>query len=254
MDKEKRSKKRIVIILLVILVAVLVAICSRFKIHVVLSEKGQSSDDYTFALEFKGSERFTDAELKEYFFPDNATKNPFVFYGKSMFTEEIAIPFIETYDLEMTSLGKFTITLYDKSVVGYIKYMSNNVYFDKDGIVVESSIKELEEVPLVTGLDFDYIILHEELPAEDKDIFSLLLDVTQLCEKYSLEVKKINCTADMEIQIYIDDIRVDLGDGNMLNEKILDLNDMYEQLKGESGILNMKEYDAEDKGYILKKK
>ena len=46
------------------------------------------------------------------------------------------------------------IIIYEKSIVGYVSYMSSYMYFDKDGIVVESSSSQLDGVPWVTGLDF----------------------------------------------------------------------------------------------------
>ena len=41
------------------------------------------------------------------------------------------------------------VTIYEKAVVGYINYMGCNMYFDKDGIVVESSSKLYSGVPQI---------------------------------------------------------------------------------------------------------
>lgn len=236
-----------------LLIIVICALCYTIKLKVIISEKGQSSDDYKFTLEFKGSKRYTDEELEKMFFGEGNSKNAFMFAVKNIFQEKKAIPFIETYDFEMKSFGKFVITLYDKSVVGYVTYMSNNLYFDKDGIVVESSVMELEDVPLITGLKFDYFVLHEQLPTENKNMFPMLLELTQLCKKYNIKTKTINITGEEKIQLFMEDIRIDLGDGSMLNEKMLDLHDLSAELKGVKGVLNMEEYDYEDNGYILKK-
>ncbi len=253
MKKNKPNIKLILIVTFVLLVAIIIFMCYKIKLHVVISEAGEKREDYNFSLEFKGSERYTDEELKEIFFPGNESKNAFMFWIKSTFKDKIEIPFVETYDVKMEKFGKYVITLYDKSVVGYVTYMSNNLYFDKDGVVVESSSMKLEDVALVTGLKFDYFVLHEKLPVDNHDIFSLLLDLTQLCKKYEIDTEKINITGDDKVQLYTGEVRVDLGDGAQLNEKMLDLNDMYEKLEGESGVLDMEEYDEEDNGYNLKK-
>lgn len=250
---RKSYIKPILITILIMLILTVVGLCYAIKLHVVIDEKGQTRDDYKFTLEFKGSERYTDEELEKMFFPEGTSKNAFMFIMKNIFREKQEVPFIETYDFEMESFGKFVITLYDKSVVGYVTYMSNNLYFDKDGIVVESSIKELEDVPQITGFKFDYFVLHEQLPTENKNMFSQLLDLTQLCSKYNFKTNTINITSDGKMQMFLGDLRVDFGDGSMLNEKMLDLSDMYEEIKDESGVLNMEEYDYEDNGYILKK-
>ena len=49
--------------------------------------------------------------------------------------------------------------------------MSSYMYFDKDGIIVESSVEQLPGVPWITGLDFGHIILHQPLPVADPDTF-----------------------------------------------------------------------------------
>ncbi len=250
---QKSYIKPVLITILVMLILVVAGLCYTIKLHVVIGEKGQTANDYKFTLEFKGSERYTDEEMEKMFFGKESSKNAFLFVVKNLFYEKQSIPFIETYDFEMKSFGKFVITLYDKSVVGYVKYMSNNLYFDKDGIVVESSVKELEDVPQITGFKFDYFVLHEQLPTDNKNMFTHLLELTQLCTKYEIETDNINITSDGKMQLFVGDIRVDLGDGTMLNEKMLDLRDMYGELTGISGVLNMEEYDYEDNGYILKK-
>lgn len=252
MKSKRKNIKLIVWLILLLVVGVAAAIVFSAKIYVITDGEG-TGDDHFFSVEFKGSDRYTDEELEDIFFGEGKSRGVARFVLNNLFSEKLDIPFVETYDMEMKSPGKFVITLYDKSVVGYIKYMSNNIYFDKDGIVVESSSVELENVPLITGMSFDYVVLHEKLPAENENIFPLLLDLTQLCTKYNIKTDKINIVGNTKIQMYVENVRVDLGDGSMLNEKMLDLYDMSEQLKDVSGVLNMEEYDSEDKGYILKK-
>ena len=82
-----------------------------------------------------------------------------------------SIPFIEEYKIEFKSPTKIEIVVFEKSVVGYVSYMSSYMYFDKDGIIVESSVEQLPGVPWITGLDFGHIILHQPLPVADPDTF-----------------------------------------------------------------------------------
>lgn len=58
----------------------------------------------------------------------------------------------------MTWPNKMNVAVYEKAIVGYISYMGCNMYFDKDGIVVESSSENYEDVPQITGLDFKSIV------------------------------------------------------------------------------------------------
>ncbi|MDE7258179.1 MAG: FtsQ-type POTRA domain-containing protein, partial [Lachnospiraceae bacterium] len=95
------------------------------------------------------------------------------------------IPFIQTMDVEIEAKDTIRIIVYEKALAGYVSYLGRYVYFDKDGIVVETSTEETEGIPQVTGLSFDHVILHEPLPVEKTDVFDEILNITQQLERYS---------------------------------------------------------------------
>lgn len=248
-------KKIVIAILALLIVATGLAIWGstwRFSLAVG-SDGALVSEQAGYNISFSGSDKYTDEELIGFLFEDEMSSNPIVFWWKNLWGEKEEIPFIETYDIESTGFFDFDVTFYDKSIVGYMTYMGYNQYFDKDGVVVESSQEVLEGVPLVSGIDVDHIILHEKLPVKDEKIFSLLLDVTQLIEKYKIDAGKIDVSDQLDIRLHIGNVRVELGKGDMLNEKFIDLNDIVPKLKGVKGVLDMKEYDYEGNGYTLKK-
>ena len=63
-------------------------------------------------------------------------------------------------------------------MIGYVEYLGTNLYFDKDGIVVESSSEILEGVPKISGLKFSEVTLYEKLPVEDDHVFQVILNLT----------------------------------------------------------------------------
>ena len=65
------------------------------------------------------------------------------------------------------------------------------MYFDKDGMVVESSSSPTEGIPLVTGLNFNHVIMNEPLPVQNKNIFKMILNITQLLTKYHIMTDRI---------------------------------------------------------------
>ena len=73
------------------------------------------------------------------------------------------IPFVEDYKIVFRSPVNVEIITYEKSVVGYVSYMNSLMYFDKDGIIVESTNEKLEGIPMITGLRFGHIVLHKPL-------------------------------------------------------------------------------------------
>ncbi len=247
------KKKVIICLILMSIIGGFVFFCATRRINLSFDEGGRLDGDSGITVKFSGSEKYTDEELSEYLFPTKKSANPFVFWFTSRFKDHVEIPFIEEYDVELDGLSHFNVTFYEKSLVGYIEYMGSYKYFDKDGIVVESSSRLIEGVPFVTGIDVDYIVLHSKLPVEDDKVFDLLLDITQLLNKYEIDVEKILISKDLEIRLYLEKIRVELGDKKDLSEKIMDLKDILPNLSDVSGVLDMKILDVNGNGYTLKK-
>lgn len=247
-------KKRIIIgLILILVIGTVGAFVATRNINLIFDEAGNLVATDGFRVHFSGSEKYTDEELADYLFPTKKSANPFVFLLTDKFGEHVEIPFIEAYDVTIKGLKEYEITFYEKSLVGYVEYMGSYKYFDKDGIVVESSGRLIEDVPFVTGIDVDYIVLHSKLPVANEKVFDLLLDLTQLLYKYEIAVDKINVSKDLEIKLYMGNVRVELGNGEDLSEKVMDLRDIMPGLVDVSGVLDMKELDVHGNGYTFKK-
>lgn len=76
------------------------------------------------------------------------------------------IPFVETMDVMVQSNDTIRITVYEKALAGYVQYLGRYMYFDNEGVVVETSKVTTKGIPQVTGLNFDHVVLHEKLPVE----------------------------------------------------------------------------------------
>lgn len=247
-------KKLLIIFLAVLAIAGIAFYCSTWRMNMSFDSEGNLIENDTgFTIAFDGSDKYTDEELAVFLFGDKLEANPLEFWWNKTFGEPVEIPFIEEYEIELEGFFDYKVTFYDKSVVGYITYMGIYQYFDKDGIVVESSSVLLEDVPEITGIDVEYIVLHSKLPVEDERIFDTLLDVTQLIKKYDMDIERINVSDSTDIRLYLGKVRIDLGDGDMLNEKFMDLNDIIPEFRDVKGVLDMREYDSQDNGYSFKR-
>ena len=116
------------------------------------------------------------------------------------------------------------------------------MYFDKDGIIVESANSKLQGIPWVTGLKFGHIVLYQKLPVESEEIFQEILNLTQILSIYEMQVDKIQYNSFGEATLYMGEIEVILGSNDSLNGKVAELNDMLPQLKGLSGTLYLDTY------------
>ena len=203
-----------------------------------------------------GNERYTKEELTQILFPDQWSRNSLFCFLRDRLQEHVQIPFVEDYELVFQGLGKVEVIVYEKSVVGYVSYMSSYMYFDKDGIIVESANEALPGVPLVTGLKFGQIVLYQKLPLEKEETFQQILNLTQVLSVFELKVDRIQYGSYGDITLYLKEIEVLLGNGGNLNDKISELNDMLPQLEGRKGVLHLEDYDEADirAGYTFEPK
>lgn len=196
-------------------------------------------------IEVTGNAQYTKEQIIDLIFDEKWSKNSAYCYYESQFREKKSIPFIEDYKIEFQSPTKVRIVVYEKSVVGYVSYMSSYMYFDKDGIIVESSSEQLDGIPWVTGMEFGHIVLHQPLPVQNQAIFEQILNLTQILSINEIRVDKINYNHFMEAELFIEDIVVELGDDESLNGKITELKDILDsgEIDGLSGTLYLDNYD-----------
>lgn len=159
------------------------------------------------------------------------------------------IPFIEMMDVSIEARDTIRITVYEKALAGYVRYLGRYVDFDKDGIVVETSEEETAGIPQVTGLSFDHVILHEPLPVDNPDLFNEILNITQQLAKYSLTADRIYFDSTYQVTLSFGDAKVALGENVDIDEKIMLLQSLLPNLMGKSGTLDMREYSEDTKTY-----
>ena len=127
-----------------------------------------------------GNEFYTREEIADLIVGEGYQRNTLYLYLRFRYQKHPEIPFIDDFEVSLDSFQSITIRVYEKNIVGYVHYLGKNVYFDKDGIVVESSDEEIEGIPMITGLYFDDLALYRNLNVEDPKVLDTILDITQL--------------------------------------------------------------------------
>ena len=200
-----------------------------------------------------GNSHYTDDEIKDMVFTGPYSYNSIVL--SLMYRDKSIedIPFIEKMDVDIVNANSVRINVYEKAVAGYVEYLGHYMYFDKDGIVVESSNRIMEGIPFVTGLSYDHIVLHEPLPVKKTSVFLTILNVTQLLGKYEIETDRIAFDSDGNITLYFGNARVSLGTDDFIDEKINEMHLLLPQLRGYSGTLHMENYVGEEVNFSFDK-
>lgn len=203
-----------------------------------------------------GNNRCTSEEITEILFPTAKERSLIYCYLNDRFGEHKKIPYVEDYDLEFQSPTSVEVIVYEKSIVGYLRYMSSYMYFDKDGVVVESTNEKLEGVPEVTGLEFGHIALYAPLPVKDSQVFDEVLSLTQALYDYEIEADEIRFGSRNQITLKIGEIDVELGTIDDIGGKISVLHDTLPVLEGQAGTLYLDSYDEANTSmmYTFKKK
>ncbi len=206
-------------------------------------------------MSVKGNEFYTNEEIRDILFDTPLKRNTIYCYLNNRFGEHQSIPFVERYQIEFRSLSSVEVIIYEKNIVGYIEYLGSNLFFDRDGVIVESSSRVIEGVPIVSGLKLDHVILYQKLPVERQDVFEVLLNLTQLFERYEIKADKIFFDKNYNAQVMIGDITVRLGDDENLDLKIGELKNILPKLTGLSGTLYLEGYQENsiNTAYVFKK-
>ncbi len=244
--KRWQSRARTLDANLGVLIASIVIVCLAAAALVVVSVFRVQN------VSVEGNVHYTSEEIEAMVLTDRLSYNSLYLSLKYRNKEIRDIPFIETMSVRVDSPDSITIRVYEKSVAGYVEYMGRYMYFDRDGIVVESSETRTEGIPQVTGIRFDHVVLYEALPVKNTDIFQEILSITQMLSKHQITTDKIYFNESNEITLYFDNIRAKLGKDN-LEEKVMRLEQILPNLSGESGVLDLQNYSEDRKNVTFQK-
>lgn len=226
--KKKKSKAFIIslIIGLIIMVACLVVILG-FHVNEVT---------------YSGNNYYTDEELNQELLGDSMSGNSLYLLLKYNVFSQPDIRFIQKVKVALKSPGHVEFQVVEKVTAGCVEYLGNYMYFDNEGVVVESSSVLNEGITVITGLVFDHLVLGEKISVEDDSIFQKILELSQLLTKKKLQPDNINFDGSGNMILTFGKARIYLGDEKNLKLKISDLYTILSNIKGESGELHMENY------------
>lgn len=254
MGKRKRKKqketpgeflrqRKSLLMIVFLLLAVLVGLWIGFR---------YITEHYTVTkIYVDGNIHHTNEQIMEMVMEGKYGNNSLVLWLKYNDKSIEGIPFIEKMDVSILEKDTIRINVYEKAIAGYVEYLGRYLYFDKDGIVVESSQQTTKGIPQVTGLEFEYAVVHERLPVKNEAVFARILNMTQLLTKYNVEADKIFFSENEEITLYFGDVKAALGNDSHIDEKIMELQNILPKLEGRSGTLRMENYDEYTKETIF---
>lgn len=235
---EQKGRKAVKLIIAAVLIVQLFALAG----GVWLFARNTQVENITI----EGNSHYTDEELLKLIFPEETDRRTINVWLSEYKGDHWDIPFVSRYEITLTDLHTAEIMVYEKNIIACLEYMGSIMYFDKDGIVVESEDTNSEGVPEVTGIEFSQIVMHQPIAVGNDEIFTAILNLTQLLALYELDVDRVYYNDDLNARLYMDGLKVELGSSQYMDEKILELKAMLPQLEGRAGTLYLDSYDPDN--------
>ena len=216
--KQKKKRKRIIFLTLCFIFAVLVFVFLKtFELNTIVIE---------------GNTRYTEQEIKDLLFTKATDRVSLFFYLRMRWQGPGAIPFVEKVEVELTGRHSTIVTVYEKLIIGCVEHRGSYLYFDRDGIVVESTRQRLEGVPVVVGLSFSQIVLHEKLKTQKEGMFDIILNLARLIERDGLTVDEVQFLPDDSVVLTAQGCELLLGKRDFYDEVLAVLKSVLAETKG----------------------
>lgn len=221
-------------------------------------------------VEVVGNTRYTDKEVEKMALTGPFSFNSLLVVWQNGHQEVTDIPFIESFELERMSRHKIRIHVREKQPVGYVEADGQKLYFDKDGLVVETAVDSgsdaevvrpvqgesdpeedtaeyhaaVTDVPLVEGLEFASAVVGEQLQVENEEIFNTIMGITRMVDKFEVIPDKVVFDEEYNATLYYGDVRVLLGQDALLEEKVARVAAILPKLAEESGELHLEDFES----------
>ena len=236
------------------LVSVLLRVTISLVVLLIILSVFHSKCQLTSVTVINNTAAYTDENIKEMVFTSALDKYAILFRVRWFFSAQEELPFIEKIDVEMTDRNSIVLTVYEKRIIGCVQMMGQYLYFDRDGLVVESSSRRIEGVPLVSGLQFDNIVLHKKLKVQKDALYNVILNLTRLIELYELPVSEVTFLYDNSVVLHCNETDVRLGKHESYDLALSALNGILEKLEDKNMVLYMENYNETNKDVTAKKK
>lgn len=206
-------------------------------------------------IDIVGNEHVSDAEIVTEFFEKDIDRTSLFFFIKSKFGKEKNIPLVNSYTIEWITPFSVVIHVEENKAIGFLKRDLKNVYFDKDGTIIDVTEDRKPNVVEVIGISFRNFEKGEKIDFQNEKILKAILNITSFLSEHELRSELIEIKQNSNILIYIDRIVVDMGNIDNMEIKLLRLNDIYPKISDLSGTLDLSNARENmlDEQYIFKK-
>lgn len=157
------------------------------------------------------------------------------------------ISFIDAVEVSYVNPNEVLITVKEKQSIGCVRYLDCYVYFDREGTVIESSVKKEDGILYFEGLTPDFVCLNQPLSVGGEDFLEAAASLSQLIEAGSRQPDNIRFDEKSVITLMYGEIQVRLGKNQYLDDKMARMEAILPQIEGQKGTLHLENITSEKK-------
>ncbi len=175
-------------------------------------------------------ERYTKEEIQEHVLDKWYEKYSVLIDWYYRFRTAEPLPFLEKITVQVSEEGKVLITAYEKLPIGCILEMGNYLYFDADGVIVSTKTENVENLPVVTGVEYTSVALYQVFETKNTNLYGVVMNLVRQMEKYKVPVQEIHFMNDDAVVLYCEGHRISLGKREVYDVQISMIGGILEEL------------------------
>lgn len=157
------------------------------------------------------------------------------------------ISFIDAVEVSYINPNEVLITVKEKQSIGCVRYLDCYVYFDREGIAIESSVNRNEEILYFEGMEPNYVCLNQPLSVGSDQFLDAAVNLSQMIQAGSRHPDNIRFDEKSMLTLTYGEIQVKLGKNQYLDDKMARMEAILPQIEGQRGVLHLENITSERK-------
>ncbi|MBO7633235.1 MAG: hypothetical protein J6S72_02490 [Lachnospiraceae bacterium] len=198
-------------------------------------------------VEIRPGSHYTEEEIRQKLFTKKTDAYTVLFVFRINKLDVPKLTFVEKVDVEMTDRNSVIIEVHDKAITGCIEHMGSFVYFDREGIAVDSSSSRLEGIPLVKGVEFGGYTQGKPVDLGRPGLFDTLLEIIMLLGKNKLTADDICFGVRDDVTMHIGGNEIQLGVCENYDLKVNNINPALAALPEGTYVIDLRNYNENNR-------
>lgn len=191
-------------------------------------------------IEVTGIESLTQKEVADWVKSDTPSGNSLYVLWKSKFQPDELLPMMKHAEISMKNPWTIKVRVEEHKLLGGILHENEYVYFDEEGTVLKKQTESIPGIPIIEGVGVKKVILNHKVKAENRKVFSCVIQVGKVMEKWELSPDKIVFDG-TEATLHFGTIAVNIGDENF-DDRAAQIAPILEKLQGKSGTVHLENF------------